>query len=383
MLLAIWPLLVAAGSSAAAGVPPNFHIHNPHGVQVTAVHVVQSAHFDGGCKTFGCSAKLLAGEPDRCAQHHAEPYSYHIVNRWFDEYFLRAVAYANQSRGSSTPYRHMSQPWLLSLFFDCENAGMLSWPGAGWATENTPTLHCPNSSTVAEVRGALVRGDIFFHAFPHDGEASAFPDAELFDAALGVSRQLSAKLGLPMSTAVSTRDVPGWSRATIPLLARRGINGMSFGAGTPPGKPDTPPLFVWKDLPSGTDAVVTYESRYGDIKTVFVLPNGVALVANFGARLNSTQRIHWQAWHLSMTEPIMRAAAELMHRRGVRAAGDNTGPGAVDLLRNDTLALRSEFPGATVISSTFDAFFNIANQVQQLRQPQPVEQSQANVARPS
>ena len=79
----------------------------------------------------------------------------------------------------------------------------------------------------------------------------------------------------------------------------------------------------------------------------------------------------------------MRAAAELMHRRGVRAAGDNTGPGAVDLLRNDTLALRSEFPGATVISSTFDAFFNIANQVQQLRQPQPVEQSQANVARPS
>jgi hypothetical protein len=22
----------------------------------------------------------------------------------------------------------MTQPWILSLFFDCENAGMLSWP---------------------------------------------------------------------------------------------------------------------------------------------------------------------------------------------------------------------------------------------------------------
>ena len=46
---------------------------------------------------------------------------------------------------------------------------------------------------------------------------------------------------------------------------RRGIRGLSFGAGTPPGKPDTPPLFVWKDLLSGTDVVVTYESKYGSV----------------------------------------------------------------------------------------------------------------------
>ena len=71
------------------------------------------------------------------------------------------------------------------------------------------------------MRGALQRGDIFFHAFPHDGQASAFPDASLFDAALGVARALSRELGLPPSTAVSQRDVPGWTRATVPLLARR------------------------------------------------------------------------------------------------------------------------------------------------------------------
>jgi len=223
---------------AAAAATDAFRVHNPHNATFTTVHVVQSAHFDGGCKTFGCSARLPAGEPDRCAKHHAEPYEYNIVNRWFDEYFLRAVAYANASRGGATPYRHMS------LFFDCEGAGVRSWPGSGWAANGAPVLHCPNASAMAEVRGALQRGDIFFQAFPHDGEASAFPDAGLFDAALGVSRQLSAKLGLPPSTAVSMRDVPGWTRATIPLLAQRGINGMSFGAGTPPGKPDTPPLFV-------------------------------------------------------------------------------------------------------------------------------------------
>ena len=47
----------------------------------------------------------------------------------------------------------------------------------------------------------------------------------------------------------------GWTRATIPLLSKRGINGISFGSGTPPGKPDVPPLFLWKDLPSGNAAL--------------------------------------------------------------------------------------------------------------------------------
>ena len=202
--------------------PRTFSVHNPSGVEVTTIHLVQSAHFDGGCKTFGCSAKLLPGEPDRCAQRHVEPFCYHIVNRWLDEYFLTAVSYANQTRHTSTPYRHLAQPWLLSLFFDCPNAGMLSWPGSGWAANDVPTLHCPNASTIAEVKGALQRGDIVFHAFPFDAEASAYPNAGLFDAALGVARTLSSQLGLPVVRSVSMRDVPGWTRATIPLLHRAG-----------------------------------------------------------------------------------------------------------------------------------------------------------------
>ena len=297
------------GNEDAEVQPRSFEVHNPTGATVTEIHLVQSAHFDGGCKTFGCSARLAAGEPDRCAQQHAEPFAYHIVNRWLDQFFLDAVALSHATRnGSGLPrYRHMVQPWLLALFFDCERAGMRAWPGSGWSPIDAPTLHCPNSSTVAEVRAALQRGDLFFHAFPHDGEASAFPSASLFDAALDVAEGLSVDLGLPRPTAVSQRDVPGWTRATIPILARRGINGLSFGAGTPPGKPDTPPLFVWKDLPSDTEVVTTYESKYGDIHTVFVLPNGVALVAD---------------WN-----------------------GDNTGPGSLAEFLNATATLQLQFPG--------------------------------------
>jgi hypothetical protein len=128
-------------------------------------------------------------------------------------------------------------------------------------------LHCPNASTVAEVRGALQRGDIFIHGFPHNGEASYFPDSSLFDAALALPQALAAEFNLTNPTTVSQRDVPGWTRATIPLLNSRGINAIAIGAGQPPGKPDTPPLFVWKDEASATDVVVTYESGYGAATT--------------------------------------------------------------------------------------------------------------------
>ena len=66
-------------------------------------------------------------------------------------------------------------------------------------------------------------------------------------------------------------------QATLPLLNKHGIVGLSFGAGTPPGKPDVPPLCVWRDTASKSEVVMTYETAYGDVSTVFVLPNGVAL----------------------------------------------------------------------------------------------------------
>jgi hypothetical protein len=324
MRLLILLALLLAVTGEAALLP--LLVHNPSNVTVKTVHLIQSTHFDSGCKIHDCSVTLLAGEPDRCtrAPSVGEPWSYHVLNRHFDEFLPNAVSLANKMRGTSTPYRHMTQPFVLSLFFDCENAGLRSWPGSGWP-DDTPVLHCPNASTIAAVRGAIQRGDIFYHGFPHNAQASAFPDAGLFDAALNVAAELSNDLGVPTPKAVSQRDVPGWTRATIPLLAKRGIHGLSFGAGGPPGKPDTPPVFVWKDPPSGTDVVVTYETKYGDATQVFVLPNGVALAAG---------------WY-----------------------GDNQGPESIVQAQDDYATLREQFAGADVRSSTFDDFFAAANQV--------------------
>jgi hypothetical protein len=318
------------------------HIHNPSNASVKEVHVVFSWHFDGGCKTPGCGA-LLNGEPDLCAKvgagnaHGAtdpfgtgEPFNYHIINRYFDSYIPGAIGLAKQLEGSDTPYTFMLQSWVASLYLDCANAGFTLWPGAitNGLPLNTSLLHCPNSSSVDTFKSALQKGLVFMHSFPHNGEASYYPDASLFESALNIAEHISSAVGIPAPIAVSQRDVPGWTRAAIPLLHKHGIRGLSFGAGTPPGKPDTPPLFVWRDEGTSTEVVATYETAYGNDKTAFVLPNGIALV------------VQWD--------------------------GDNTGPpdgggdAGVKNVKNVYTYLQTKFPGADVHASTFDAFFKEA-----------------------
>jgi len=138
------------------------------------------------------------------------------------------------------------------------------------------------------------------------------------------SADVAEAVGAPPPNSVSQRDVPGWTRAAIPLLNKHGVIGLSFGAGTPPGKPDIPPMFVWRHEQSGTEVVTTWETAYGSINTLFVLPNGVALA------------VQWE--------------------------GDNTGPGPIEQVQSFYTTLRTKYPHATVNVSTFDAFFAVANQ---------------------
>ena len=207
---------------------------------------------------------------------------------------------------------------------DCARAGLSSWPGNGWKHPSTPLLHCPNAANVSLFKAAMGRGDIFQHAFPLDAEASYYPDASLFEAGLTLAADVAEAVGAPPPNSVSQRDVPGWTRAAIPLLNKHGVIGLSFGAGTPPGKPDIPPMFVWRHEQSGTEVVTTWETAYGSINTLFVLPNGVALA------------VQWE--------------------------GDNTGPGPIEQVQSFYTTLRTKYPHATVNVSTFDAFFAVANQ---------------------
>jgi hypothetical protein len=290
---------------------------------VTEVHVVFSNHFDGGCKIRGCNNVSTVEDfmwPIGCAttmHGPGQPHAYHVINRYFDAFFPLAASIADKYRASGTDrYVYMTQSWIVSLYLNCDTTFYNAWDNSG-----RNLLHCPNVTAIARFKRAVRLGDIVWHAAATDQEAEFFPNVGLFNASMELSDELALELGVERPVATSTRDVPFWSRSALPLLADRGIIGMSFGSGGPPGRPyGVPPLFVWKDVASGAEVIVTSETGYGGTGTEFVLPNGVALAAGW--------------------------------------TGDNSGPSDP---AGGLAAVRKKYPGAKVHASTFTAFFKEAN----------------------
>lgn len=126
----------------------------------------------------------------------------------------------------------LTQSWVIDLFLNCERSNYVADKRYGGAH----LLQCPNASAVETFKRAVKLGDITWHAAATDQEAGYFPNKGLFDASLAMNEYLAEQLGVKPATAVSTRDVPFWTRSAIPLLTKHGINGMSFGSGTPPGR---------------------------------------------------------------------------------------------------------------------------------------------------
>ena len=54
-------------------------------------------------------------------------------------------------------------------------------------------------------------------------------DEEFFEAAINLTHKLDKHFGLPPRMTYSQRDVPGLSRAAVPVLSRLGIKAISVG----------------------------------------------------------------------------------------------------------------------------------------------------------
>ena len=53
-----------------------------------------------------------------------QPHAYHVVNRYFDEFFPLAASLGDQYRasGGDDKFIWMTQSWVVSLFLNCESA---------------------------------------------------------------------------------------------------------------------------------------------------------------------------------------------------------------------------------------------------------------------
>lgn len=79
------------------------------------------------------------------------------------------------------------QSWLVSMYMDCP-------PSMGWT--------CPNATAVSDFKEAVQRGDIWWHAYPHNAQMEVM-DESLLAYGVTLTHELDALFGLPPKITLS------------------------------------------------------------------------------------------------------------------------------------------------------------------------------------
>ena len=185
-----------------------------------------------------------------------------------------------------------------------------------WTTGSWLIYEFLEQATAAErkeMEEGILAGDIAWHALPFTTHTELM-DAELFRFGLSLSQSLDSRFGRTTIAAKLT-DVPGHTRAIIPLLAEAGVVFLHIGVNPGSTVPSVPGLFRWRD-PSGAELLVMYESGYG---TAFEIPG-------------------------------------LDHSLAFGHTSDNMGPQSPDQVLDVFRETRARLPGARVFASTLSDF---------------------------
>jgi len=130
-----------------------------------------------------------------------------------------------------------------------------------------------------EFEQAVAEGKIAWHGLPFTMH-SELMDESLFRFGLSYSKKLDERFGKKTIAAKMT-DVPGHTRAIVPLLAEAGIKFLHIGLNPGSTAPDVPKAFIWRHS-DGSEVTVLYDSKeYGELS---ILPE-----YSFGLALASTE----------------------------------------------------------------------------------------------
>ncbi len=232
-------------------------------------------------------------------------YASKVIDNYFKKYIPAAMRVAREMRtsGSSDRFIWTTGSWLIYEY-----------------------LEQASSAEKKEMEEAILAGDIAWHALPFTTHTELM-DAELFRFGLSLSKKLDARFGRT-TTAAKMTDVPGHTRAIIPLLVEAGVTFLHIGVNPGSTVPGVPGLFRWRD-PEGSEVMVMYESGYG---SAFEIP-GLDQSLAFG--------------HTS----------------------DNMGPQSADQVRDVYREIRALMPDARIFASTLSDF---AGHLEKVRHTLPV-----------
>jgi Domain of unknown function (DUF5054) len=247
---AIALLLLLAGGRAArahgpasepAGVAPYFTIslNQPSAAieDVEQVDLVIMSHLDVGYTGFAID----------------------VINTYFQQYFPEAIDYAARIADDPNPdlramgYVFTSHPWLISLYLDCPQ-------------DLIPALACPNAQDREAFIAALDSGVIGWEGYTFNLQA-ALMDPSLYRFALDMTRRLDERFHKRPTLTVSLRDVPGSTRAMLPLLLADGYTAVSVGVNGAVVSAAVSPAFVWRDGIDGRSVLaLVHPGGYGGVK---------------------------------------------------------------------------------------------------------------------
>jgi hypothetical protein len=270
-------------------------------VPVRVVHLVAKTHLDLGFTA-------LASE---------------VEQQYLRDFFPRAIAVAAELRDRGGHER-------------------LVWTTGSWILRRA--LHQGDADRAAAVDGAVRAGELAWHALPLTTHTELM-DAPLFRAGLGISGELDERFGRS-TTAAKMTDVPGHTRAMVPLLAEAGVTFLHLGVNPAWPVPDVPPVFRWRSPATPPDPPTPAEPGVrtaAERRFAHQVPSGEGdpeVVVAYAAG----------GYGGELVVPGCDEALAFLH------SGDNLGPPAVDDVLAAHAELRSRYPDAEVRASTLDAF---------------------------
>ena len=210
-------------------------------------------------------------------------------------------------------YLHFFIPRAISISRRLRELGRRErfiWTTGSWLIHQYFETRSP--AECANLERAILDGDIAWHGLPFTMHTE-LADAALFETGLAISQELDVRFG-KTTIAAKLTDVPGHTRAIVPLLARAGIRFLHIGVNGGCSAPEVPELFRWRDEATSTEIIVMQHQGYGGVH----IDNDLGLL--------------------------------------VECIGENDPSASVQALVPFFMGLEKKYPGAKIFGSTLDAY---------------------------
>ena len=221
---------------------------------VKSVIAVGSAMACGRGAAFAFDDPEIAGQPDPQIKRVLVMFKCHfdagfintqaaVVNKYFAEYFPRAIQVAEELRNSGNErYVWTTGSWLLYEY-----------------------LEQASTSDRKRMEQAIADGDIAWHALPFNWQTEML-DRSMIDGSFALSQALDKRFG-HTTTGAKMTDVPGHTRGLIAPMAAHGVTFLDIGVNGASTPAEVPALFNWNDS-NGAVLTVMYHHEYGCVSVV-------------------------------------------------------------------------------------------------------------------